>query len=108
MKGSSFAFPLLALAGCLPGASDAEAIDAGPQPGNDSAVPLVDAAPGLPDADNGGPPDAMPMLHGTPPSSPKPVPTFMVLNRDGTMRTQADLLGHPTVMWFYPAAGTAG
>ena len=27
---------------------------------------------------------------------------------DGSGRAREDLLGHPTVMWFYPAAATAG
>ncbi len=31
-----------------------------------------------------------------------------VLASDGSARTQADLMGHPTVIWFYPAAGTYG
>jgi hypothetical protein len=113
MKGKSFAFPLLAaagwLTGCLPGGdTGGSGADAADQPDPDGSTPVADAAPGLPDA-NVSMPDAPPaMLHGTPPLSPKPVPTFSVVNRDGTMRTQADLIGHPTVIWFYPAAGTAG
>ena len=36
-------------------------------------------------------------------------PVFeQVLASDGSARTQADLMGHPTVFWFYPAAGTFG
>lgn len=36
-------------------------------------------------------------------------PVFdQVLANDGSARTQADLIGHPTVIWFYPAAGTYG
>jgi cytochrome oxidase Cu insertion factor (SCO1/SenC/PrrC family) len=46
--------------------------------------------------------------NGTPPESPIPVPTFTARNMDGETRTQADLVGHPTVIWFYPAAGTSG
>jgi hypothetical protein len=46
---------------------------------------------------------------GTVPRNPLPLPTFAsVTNYDGTARAQADLVGHPTVMWFYPAAGTGG
>lgn len=38
-----------------------------------------------------------------------PAPSFdKVLASDGSARTQADLMGHPTVIWFYPAAGTYG
>lgn len=31
-----------------------------------------------------------------------------VVNLDGTARSKADLLGHPTVVWFFPFAGTPG
>ena len=37
-----------------------------------------------------------------------PVPDFVATNRDGTARGPVDLTGGPTVMWFYPAAGTYG
>ena len=46
--------------------------------------------------------------NGTPPSSPVSAPEFAATNRDGGARDREDLLGHPTVMWFYPAAGTYG
>ena len=42
------------------------------------------------------------------PDDPIPAPTFSVLNEDEQVRTRDDLLGHPTVMWFYPAAATSG
>ena len=48
-------------------------------------------------------------FNGTVPASSLPLPTFAsVTNRDGTVRVPADLVGHPTVMWFYPAANTGG
>jgi len=47
-------------------------------------------------------------LHGDPPAEPKPLPTFSALNSDGAERGQDDLLGHPTVLWFYPIASTGG
>lgn len=47
-------------------------------------------------------------LHGSPPSEAVPLPEFTATNRDGSARGPSDLVGHPTVMWFYPAAGTAG
>lgn len=56
--------------------------------------------------DNGA--DTSVTYNGTFPKNRFPAPTFSVLNQDGETRTQADLDGHPTVMWFYPAAGTAG
>ena len=48
-------------------------------------------------------------FNGTAPASPLPPPSFAaVTNRDGSPRVPADLVGHPTVMWFYPAANTGG
>jgi hypothetical protein len=55
-----------------------------------------------------GAPDVQLVLNGTPPVTPKPAIDFTVLNRDGSTRTKDDLLGHPTVIWFYPAAFTSG
>ena len=63
------------------------------------------------DADSDADTDTLPTgLNGHPPAVPKGPPVFAaVLNRDGTSRSQADLTdGHPTVMWFYPAAFTGG
>ena len=37
-----------------------------------------------------------------------PAPDFLAFNHDGTERTQTDLIGKPTVIWFYPAANTPG
>lgn len=36
------------------------------------------------------------------------VPDFAALSHDGTPRSRDDLLGHPTVVWFFPVAGTPG
>lgn len=47
-------------------------------------------------------------LNGTPPEEPIPLPSFAATNRDGSARSRDDLLGHPTVMWFYPLAASAG
>lgn len=48
-------------------------------------------------------------LYGTAPATDVPLPAFAgVFGMDGASRTPADLLGHPTVLWFYPAAGTGG
>ena len=46
--------------------------------------------------------------NGTVPASPAALPEFAATNSDGSGRAREDLLGHPTVMWFYPAAATAG
>lgn len=47
-------------------------------------------------------------LYGTAPETPVPLPDFSATNRDGAARGPADLQGHPTAMWFYPAAFTGG
>jgi hypothetical protein len=48
-------------------------------------------------------------LVGVPPAVAKAVPSFSdVVNRQGSPRSSADLIGHPTVLWFYPAANTGG
>ncbi len=47
-------------------------------------------------------------LFGTVPVSPLPPPEFRATADDGTPRSRDDLLGHPTVLWFYPAAATGG
>ena len=49
-----------------------------------------------------------PSLHGTAPAEALPAPDFAATNFDGAARSRSDLLTHPTVMWFYPAANTAG
>lgn len=47
-------------------------------------------------------------LIGVAPDEPVPAPEFVATNYDNTLRDRDALLGHPTVMWFYPAAGTSG
>lgn len=47
-------------------------------------------------------------LNGVFPPSELAAPQFSALNRDGTERGPTDLMPRPTVMWFYPKAGTAG
>ncbi len=36
------------------------------------------------------------------------LPEFKALSHDGAPRSKADLLGHPTVLWFFPVADTPG
>jgi hypothetical protein len=36
------------------------------------------------------------------------MPSFKALSHDGTLRSKKDLMGHPTVIWFFPVAGTPG
>ncbi len=48
------------------------------------------------------------VLNGTVPAESIDAPEFAAVNRDGSSRSRVDLIGHPTVVWFYPAAGTGG
>ena len=55
------------------------------------------------------PPVDLTVLHGTLLEQPKPmVPAFGATAQDGTPRDVADLMGHATVLWFFPAANTGG
>ncbi len=47
-------------------------------------------------------------FNGTSPREPVPLPTFAALNQYGDPRGPEDLLGHATVIWFYPLADTPG
>lgn len=47
-------------------------------------------------------------LNGTPPAVALAAPEFTATNRDETLRDRDSLLGHPTVVWFYPLAGSSG
>ena len=47
-------------------------------------------------------------LHGTAPEVALPIPDFTATNYDGSSRSSVDLQGHPTVIWFFPYAGTPG
>ncbi len=48
--------------------------------------------------------DEPPALTGQPPENPVPLPDFAALNQDGEPRGPQDLLGQPTVIWFFPNA----
>lgn len=49
------------------------------------------------------------LLHGTMLEQPKPlIGSFRATSHDGSPRDMADLMGHPTVIWFFPAANTSG
>lgn len=49
-----------------------------------------------------------PGLYGEAPPDALPLPEFVATNFDGGARGPADLVGHPTVVWFFPFAGTPG
>lgn len=89
--------------GCGLGDTATDTADSGGDSGGDTADSGADSG------DSGGDSgDTASSLHGTPPPKAFPAPAFTALNQDGETRTRDDLEGHPTVMWFYPAAGTGG
>ena len=47
-------------------------------------------------------------LYGSRPDTAIPLSDFHAVALDGSPRDSSSLLGHPTVVWFYPAAGTYG
>jgi len=49
-----------------------------------------------------------PGLHGEAPPDALPLPEFVATNYDGGLRGPEDLTGQPTVLWFFPFAGTPG
>lgn len=55
-------------------------------------------------------PDTLPAgVHGSAAPAPRPLPEFtQVVDSEGEPVGPAELLGSPTVMWFYPAASTSG
>ncbi len=78
-------------------------------PPADSAVGGTDTSTDTSGTDTDDSAEPMPDgLHGVAPTEPVPVPEFSATNRDGTARSSVDLVGHPTVVWFYPLANTAG
>ncbi len=78
---------------------------------DDSSVPDSDADTDTDsdtDTDTDSDTDTDTDFNGTVPDVSIPAPEFEVQNMDESPRTREDLLGHATVAWFYPAAGTAG
>lgn len=75
---------------------------------DDSASPSSTDSVADSGTDSGGTDSGSVALIGTAPTVPKSAPDFELLNRDETPRNRDDLLGHPTVLWFYPAAQTSG
>ena len=94
----------MCLSACIPGDSDR---------GSDTDLWVVDTSGAGSDTDSDGSGDSDPVdvpsgTNGTIPNDALEAPDFAATNRDGGSRDREDLLGHPTVMWFYPAAGTYG
>jgi hypothetical protein len=113
MRCAPIAFLLMGFAGCGPKSAavvPTQTRDSGiTQP--TTAVTTKDTADTVTTRDTGHPPlDTGPFkLTGTvPPVALAAIDFTGVLNEKGEERTKADLLGHPTVLWFYPAAETGG
>ena len=99
-------FAYLAVGACSGGAIDPGGGGGGDGPAD--AAARQDGPATTPDAPGAVTADA-PTLHGVPPALPKAAPEFMAINRDGSPRNRSHLTTRgPTVMWFYPAAGTSG
>ena len=47
-------------------------------------------------------------LNGSVATETLPLPAFTATSHDGGSRGPEDLRGHPTALWFFPAAGTYG
>ena len=85
-------------------------VDAGPA---DIPIPIdLSVTPGdapVSDVQNNPLPDLTTLnLNGSIPQAAVTVPTFAALNSDGSPRGPSDLMGKPTIMWFFPIAGTPG
>jgi hypothetical protein len=81
-----------------------------PTPTTDTDPPTTETGTGTSTETGTDTGDPLPTgLTGTVPPVALAAPAFSgVRNRDGAVRSQADLMGHPTVLWFYPAAFTGG
>jgi hypothetical protein len=84
--------------------TDAESpVASAPDTAEPSDTARADTAPD----DSGVPPDTAPDadgLRGTRIDPPLAPPAFDVLDATGVTRTGADLIGHPTVLWFFREA----
>ena len=77
---------------------------------------VADEPPGDSVADSASPQDtAAPFdtgvydqLNGALPDEPLGLPVFEATAQNGELRSQEHLLGHPSVIWFYPLANTSG
>jgi len=108
MRIAALALALMACGGGRTAASSTPA-DAGVQTPDSTPVTASDQAPstGAEGAEGAAPAQAT--LHGTPVTPPRPVTPFEgVLAHTGKPRSLDALQGHPTVVWFFPMAGTPG
>ena len=88
------------------GSVDEPGVDAGDAGADDGEA----GDPGLGDdmvADAGGDFD-FDTLFGVQPKENLEAPGFSARNLDGSSRSRPDLIGHASVIWFYPMANTSG
>jgi hypothetical protein len=78
-----------------------------PAPESETTDPTDVAARDSASSDSGETTDA-PSLNGVAPASRVALPEFVARNHLGESRGRADLLGAPTILWFFPASDTAG
>ncbi|MFH1468525.1 MAG: hypothetical protein ABIO70_29315 [Pseudomonadota bacterium] len=85
--------PVLAIA-CTPAKKDPKDSAADTSPPVDTAPPFDTGLYGE--------------LHGARPAVFLEAPEFEATAHNGELRGREHLLGHPTVLWFYPMASTSG
>ena len=112
-----FLLPLLACASPDKGLTDEDTNVGTPLPptGNSTATTATGSNSGTSQTTGNGTSGAVTIdpgledqLNGQIASGDYPPPTFVATNYDGGERTEANLVGHPTVLWFYPLAKTPG
>lgn len=87
--------------------SGTDTTDSGGDSGTDTADSGTDTADSGTDTSDSGD-TASVSLHGDVPTSVLELPDFSATNQDSEPRGPDALIGHPSVLWFYPAAGTSG
>src|SRR5436190_20507710 len=91
-----------------PGADGDADTDADSDSDSDADTDSDSDSDGDSDSDTDTDTDTDVSFNGTVPDEPISVPEFAATNQDGTARDRDDLIGHPTVLWFYPGAFTSG
>ena len=90
----------------LPGADEDAARAEAPDVAGATVPPDTSDDAGLAPGSDAG--ELLAGLNGQAPEEAIPVPEFVATNHDGGVRGPEDLVGQPTVLWFFPFAGTPG
>ena len=77
-------------------------------PSDTSQADTTDTAETIADSGNDSTVEIPDETYGQTPATSLPAPEFSATNYDGTSRGIDDLTDGPTVVWFFPAAGTYG